>query len=243
MRNSVSRGELLSMTGKLSLNLTTLQPADFEQRLYAAGTAGFQAVGLVLDDFLKAGPAGQMELRLSQLAVSEVVGLPSWADPDPGGTAACPGAGRGRVPSGAGGARRSGRGRRAGGGAISSGSRRSVPQAVRVADGYLLRVGLEFDGTVEQVKDVATAWSIIEMAEENGGLVLDTFHYYRGDSTLDMLELVPGERIFLVQLADCLDLPKYELENRHRVYPGAGAMELEPTAGGLVREEISRVSE
>ena len=45
------------MTGKFSLNLTTLQPADFEQKLYAAGAAGFQAVGLVLDEFVQ-GRAG-----------------------------------------------------------------------------------------------------------------------------------------------------------------------------------------
>ena len=63
--------------------------------------------------------------------------------------------------------------------------------------------------------------------------MLDTFHCYRGGSTPDMLAPIPGERIFLVQISDCMDLPRYELEDRHRLYPGAGAIPLEPLFSAL----------
>jgi len=222
------------MTGKFSLNVATILPADPEQKFYAAGQAGFRAVGLLLGDMAQAGEAGLMELRLSQLAVSELVSLSGWADPDRAAravalaqaerafalaqevraevvVASAPTRGESAL-------------------AISDRFR----ELCRLADGYAVRIGLEFSGAGEGVKDIASAWTIVDTAgAENGGLVIDTFHYYQGNSRVEMLEPIPGDRIFLVQLADCMEMPRYELENRHRVYPGEGAIPLEPLLAAL----------
>jgi sugar phosphate isomerase/epimerase len=78
------------------------------------------------------------------------------------------------------------------------------------------------------VPDLATAWQLVEVAEAaNGGMILDTFHFFRGGSSIETVEGIPGERILLVQVSDAPPLPPSELEDRHRLYPGTGALALE----------------
>jgi sugar phosphate isomerase/epimerase len=239
---------------RASLNLATLGPARFDRKLYAAFHAGFAAVGLVYDELARVGEEGLEELRLSELAVSEIVGVGGWMDTDRASRSV----------------------------AIALAERmfelaaelrcqtvvawpdRGVADLVaaasdfhelcRLASPHGVRVGLEFEGWAQQIKDVASAWGLVEAAEAaNGGLVLDTFHLYRGGSTgppkagdpdgvadsgglaaaVEMLEEVPGEKILLVQISDCMDLPRHELGDRHRVYPGQGAIGFEPLLGAL----------
>ncbi len=222
------------MSGRCALNLATVFPADLEHKLYAAGRAGFRAVGLLLSDMARAGEAGLEELRLSQLAVAEIVGLTGWADPDHATRAVA---------------------LRHAEQAFALAYRVQAEVVVaaapcepvdllsvtdrfrelcRLAAPYAVRVGLEFHAASERVRTIASAWTVVEGAgAENGGLVLDTFHCYQGESAVEMLEPVPGDRVFLVQLADCMEMPKYELENRHRVYPGTGTIAFEPLLGAL----------
>jgi 2-keto-myo-inositol isomerase len=104
----------------------------------------------------------------------------------------------------------------------------------RIAQPYRVRVGLEFVGSAEQVRDVASAWQVVENAGmPNGGIVIDTFHFYQGDSSVEMMEPIPGERVFLVQIADCLEMPRHDLRDEHRVYPGMGAIPFEPLLAAL----------
>jgi len=104
----------------------------------------------------------------------------------------------------------------------------------RVAQPYKVRVGLEFTGSAEQVKDVAAAWRVVENTDlDNGGLVIDTFHFHTGGSSVEMLEPVPGDKVFLVQIADCPEMPRHEMQNRHRIYPGSGAIAFEPLLAAL----------
>jgi sugar phosphate isomerase/epimerase len=95
-------------------------------------------------------------------------------------------------------------------------------------------VGLEFLGHSPHLSDLATAWGIVEGAEAaNGGLVVDTFHFHVGGSSLGMLEPVPGDKIVLVQVSDGPDLPRRELGDGHRLYPGTGEFLLEPLLAAL----------
>ncbi len=70
------------------------------------------------------------------------------------------------------------------------------------ARSYGLRVTLEFM-PFSAIKDLATAWSIVQSAgRKNGGLTFDTWHYFRGTRDDQLLRTIPGEKIFRVQLAD-----------------------------------------
>lgn len=65
-----------------------------------------------------------------------------------------------------------------------------------------IRVGLEFM-PFSGVPDLTTAWAIVSGAGcANGGLVFDTWHYLRGRPDPALLQALPGERIFEVQVSD-----------------------------------------
>ena len=219
---------------KVSLNLATIRPASFVRKLEAAAGAGFRAVGLWYDEFRRLSDEERQEFRLSGLAVSEVVGATGWMDPDRMSRTIALARAEEMFEE-----------------IVKVGSPVVVaepdPRAAditraagefrelcRLARPFSVRVGLHFDGLADTINNIAAAWQVVEASEApNGGLVLDSFQCYRGGSTPDMLELVPAERIFLVQLSDCMDLPRYELTDRHRLYPGAGAIPLDPLLSAL----------
>lgn len=79
------------------------------------------------------------------------------------------------------------------------------------------------------VPSLRLAWAIVQAADRpNGGVLFDTWHFYRGDPDFDVLAAVPGERIFCVQLDDALAEPAEDLraETNRRLLPGDGALDL-----------------
>jgi 2-keto-myo-inositol isomerase len=58
----------------------------------------------------------------------------------------------------------------------------------------------------------------------NVGLVIDTFHFHAGGSELADIDAVPIDRLLVVHLNGCEDLPRPELTDAHRLYPGDGAI-------------------
>ncbi|WP_378143898.1 sugar phosphate isomerase/epimerase family protein [Cnuibacter sp. UC19_7] len=93
-----------------------------------------------------------------------------------------------------------------------------------------MRVQLEFM-PFGSIPDLATGWEIVRRADrDNGGLVLDTYHFFRGYPDLDLLRRVPGDRIFAVQLSDAAaevqDGSLYNDQMHHREAPGRGALPL-----------------
>lgn len=105
------------------------------------------------------------------------------------------------------------------------------------ASRFGVKVALEFLGGAQQIKDLRTAWQIVEEADApNGGLVIDTFHFYKGGSDVADLEPVTGDKVYLLHISDCPDLPREELEDRHRVFPGAGVIPIEVIAAEVVNK-------
>lgn len=91
------------------------------------------------------------------------------------------------------------------------------------------RVHLEFT-PFSGIPDLAMAWEVVRTADRpNGGLVFDTWHYLRGDRDDALLEQIPGERIYFVQIDDAAAEPVGSLLNdtlRHRLMPGEGDFDL-----------------
>ena len=98
------------------------------------------------------------------------------------------------------------------------------------------RVHFEFTPR-SPVSDVATAAELVRLADRpNGGILFDTWHFFRVDGDLEALRRVPGERIFSVQVSD----GAAELEDglladtfRHRRLPGSGVFDLAGVLGAL----------
>jgi sugar phosphate isomerase/epimerase len=95
------------------------------------------------------------------------------------------------------------------------------------------KVHLEFMPT-SSINSLATAWTIVKGANRsNGGLVFDTWHYFRSDPDDELLRTVPGESIFRVQVADAAEQLRggsvYEDLLHYRLPPGEGDFPLVPT--------------
>ena len=91
------------------------------------------------------------------------------------------------------------------------------------------RVHLEFI-PFTGIPDLATAWDIVERADrDNGGLLFDTWHFYRGTADEELLRTIPGEKIYRVQVADAPAESQYALREEslhHRRLPGEGDLNL-----------------
>jgi sugar phosphate isomerase/epimerase len=98
----------------------------------------------------------------------------------------------------------------------------------RAADQRML-VHLEFT-PFSGIPDLATAWDVVRSADRpNGGLVFDTWHYFRGRRADALLREIPGERIFAVQINDAAAQPRDRLVVdtwRYRRLPGDGDFDL-----------------
>jgi sugar phosphate isomerase/epimerase len=98
-----------------------------------------------------------------------------------------------------------------------------------------MQVQLEFM-PMSAVTDVATAWAIVGAADrDNGGIVFDTWHFFRGSPEYSALRRVPGGRIFAVQVADANAEVQGDLgeDTFHRRLPGDGALDLVGVMGTL----------
>ena len=96
------------------------------------------------------------------------------------------------------------------------------------AAGFGARVHLEFI-PLTIVRTLRIAWDLVRAAgRTNGGLVFDTWHFFRGEPDFDVLETVPGDRIFCVQVDDALAVPQGSLreETSRRLLPGDGDLDL-----------------
>ncbi len=90
-----------------------------------------------------------------------------------------------------------------------------------------VRVGFEALAWGRHVNDYRDAWEIVRRADHPAiGLILDSFHVLARNTALEAIRAIPGDRVFLVQLADA---PRFELDvlswSRHfRCFPGQGEL-------------------
>jgi 4-hydroxyphenylpyruvate dioxygenase len=92
-----------------------------------------------------------------------------------------------------------------------------------------LRVAFEALAWGRHINDYRDAWEVVRRAEHPAiGLVLDTFHIYARRTPLKALDSIPGDRIFLVQLADApwLDMDVLTWSRHFRCFPGQGDLPL-----------------
>lgn len=102
---------------------------------------------------------------------------------------------------------------------------------------YKVKFAFEFLGfpwcsvsTLERDSEIVKA-----VNRNNIGMVLDTFHFYAGGSTLDSIQKVDRERIYILHINDAEGLPRSGLQDAHRLYPGEGVIPL--------KEIVSRLKE
>jgi 2-keto-myo-inositol isomerase len=98
--------------------------------------------------------------------------------------------------------------------------------AIAQQDG--VKLAFEFLGQADcSVPTLAQCWEIVkEVNLPNIGLVLDTFHFYAGSSTLDSILKVDPGKLLIFHINDSEDLPKPQLTDAQRLLPGEGVIPL-----------------
>ena len=92
-----------------------------------------------------------------------------------------------------------------------------------------LRVGFEALSWGRHIADYRDAWEVVRRVDHEAvGLILDTFHVLSRTDDLTALESIPGDRIFLVHIADAPVVKMdYLYWSRHfRCFPGQGEFPL-----------------
>jgi sugar phosphate isomerase/epimerase len=110
----------------------------------------------------------------------------------------------------------------------------SLKQAAQWAAGFGLTLALEFRGSDTFCASLDTAVTLVAQCEEsNVGVCLDVFHYYKGPSKFDDLELLTKENVAFVQVCDVAGVPRELMADADRVLPGDGEFRLAPIIGKL----------
>ena len=107
-----------------------------------------------------------------------------------------------------------------------------------IAEKHGVGLAFEFLGQSDcSVQTLDLDKKIIEKVNrENVGLVIDTFHFYAGNSTLEAIETLDPKKLFIFHINDAENLPKETLTDAHRLYPGEGILPIKE-----IKERFDRI--
>lgn len=98
------------------------------------------------------------------------------------------------------------------------------------AAAFGVRCHIEFSPAFHDPHDLRTAWEIVKRADRpNGGILFDTWHFFRSGGSLADLREVDPSKIFAIQLADAPASPQHSdlaEDTYHRLLPGEGDLDL-----------------
>jgi 2-keto-myo-inositol isomerase len=123
-------------------------------------------------------------------------------------------------------------------------SSRVLGELGEIAEKHGIGLAFEFLGQPDcSVQTLALANEIVnETNRSNVGLVIDSFHFYAGGSTIESIDALSAERIFIFHINDSEDLPREQLEDRHRLLPGLGILPLKQIVAAFRRIGYDRVA-
>jgi len=104
-----------------------------------------------------------------------------------------------------------------------------------IAAPYGVRLAFEMLGQVEcSVSTLHDAWTIVKAVDRaEVGLVLDTYHFYVGGSTLSSLMDVDPAKLFIFHINDVEPGERKTLTDAQRLLPGEGVIPLADICRGL----------
>lgn len=95
-----------------------------------------------------------------------------------------------------------------------------------IAEKHNVSLAFEFLGQTDcSVQTLDLCNEIVEKVDrKNIGNVIDTFHFYAGNSTFEAIDRMKPEKLFIFHINDAENLPKEDLTDAHRLYPGTGIL-------------------
>ena len=105
---------------------------------------------------------------------------------------------------------------------------RALRELCDIAARHHVALAFEFLGQPScSVPTLDLAHEIVRATErDNLGLVIDSFHFYAGGSTIQMVESLDPNLIYVFHINDAEDLPREQLLDKHRLLPGLGILPL-----------------
>lgn len=103
---------------------------------------------------------------------------------------------------------------------------RVLNELADIAEPYGIKIGFEFLGEAgNSVTTLDLGSKIVDLVgRESVGNVIDTYHFYAGSSSFDALEDLDPSKLFIFHINDAEDLPKDQLNDSKRLYPGLGVL-------------------
>lgn len=103
---------------------------------------------------------------------------------------------------------------------------RVLNELADIAEPYGIKIGFEFLGEAgNSVTTLDLGSKIVDLVDrESVGNVIDTYHFYAGSSSFDALENLDPRKLFIFHINGAEDLPKDQLNDSKRLYPGEGIL-------------------
>jgi len=77
------------------------------------------------------------------------------------------------------------------------------------------------------VQTAAQGWEIVRTTDRaNVGMVIDTCHFYAGNSTLDSIRAIDRKKLAVFHINDVEKMPKEKITDANRLFPGDGVIPL-----------------
>jgi len=113
-----------------------------------------------------------------------------------------------------------------------------------IARKFDVSLAFEFLGQSDcSVQTLDLAHEIVRIADRNNlGLVIDSFHFYAGGSTIEMIDALNPQFLFLFHINDAEDRPREKLNDSHRLLPGLGILPLRAIIDAFDRIGYDRVA-
>jgi 2-keto-myo-inositol isomerase len=114
---------------------------------------------------------------------------------------------------------------------------RVLRELASIAERHGVSLAFEFLGQKDcSVQTLELADEIVEKVNRrNIGLVIDSFHFYTGGSTIGMIDAIDPKRLFIFHIDDAENLPRERLTDAHRLLPGLGILPLKEIIGAFQR--------
>jgi 2-keto-myo-inositol isomerase len=105
---------------------------------------------------------------------------------------------------------------------------RVLTELADIAVEHGVSLAFEFLGQPDcSVQTLDLAKEIVEKVDRyNVGLVIDSFHFYAGNSSFGAIDSLDPKKLFIFHINDAEDRPREELTDAHRLYPGEGILPL-----------------
>lgn len=103
---------------------------------------------------------------------------------------------------------------------------RVLNELADIAEPHGIKIGFEFLGEAgNSVTTLDLGSRIVDLVGRDGvGNVIDTYHFYAGNSSWESLESLDPKKLFIFHINDAEDLPKDLLNDSKRLYPGLGIL-------------------